>query len=119
MATINLVDNVRATVNGKSRNNGHGEPNGQIRSNGRTLPIKPTYVRDVHPIDFPWQIEWNPETCILGQAHVSLLWRALGGHAARKVKNSTAATVRTYARFVFSGAFAVNRDGSSTVDVLH
>ena len=64
MATISLSDHVRTTVNGKSRHNGHGEPNGQTRSNGRTLPIKPTYVRDVHPIDFPWQIDWNPETCI-------------------------------------------------------
>lgn len=26
--------------------------------------IQPTYVRDTHLIDFPWKIEWNPETCI-------------------------------------------------------
>jgi glutamate synthase (NADPH/NADH) large chain len=26
--------------------------------------IQPTFVRDTHLIDFPWKIEWNPESCI-------------------------------------------------------
>ena len=26
--------------------------------------LQPTYVSDRHPSDFPWVIEWNPDTCI-------------------------------------------------------
>jgi glutamate synthase (NADPH/NADH) large chain len=33
-------------------------------SNGRATPIKPTFVRDNHPMDFPWKIKWNADTCI-------------------------------------------------------
>jgi len=45
-----------------SRASGNGQSTGQ--SSGRAHTIKPTFVRDTHPIDFPWKIEWNPETCI-------------------------------------------------------
>jgi glutamate synthase (NADPH/NADH) large chain len=31
----------------------------------RRIPItKPVYVRDIHPLDLPWEIRWNPETCM-------------------------------------------------------
>jgi glutamate synthase (NADPH/NADH) large chain len=78
MAAMIPITEIR--TNGKNGNgNGHGTsleknvsaPNGVTRptnsngkSNGRAHMIKPTFVRDNHPIDFPWQIEWNPETCI-------------------------------------------------------
>jgi glutamate synthase (NADPH/NADH) large chain len=26
--------------------------------------VQPTYVSDNHPIDLPWLIDWNPDTCI-------------------------------------------------------
>jgi glutamate synthase (NADPH/NADH) large chain len=34
------------------------------KTNGRVSTLKPIYGRDAHPIDFPWKVEWNPETCI-------------------------------------------------------
>jgi glutamate synthase (NADPH/NADH) large chain len=30
----------------------------------RPYAIKPTFVRDPHPVDFPWKVEWNSDTCI-------------------------------------------------------
>ncbi len=30
----------------------------------RAYAIQPTYVRDVNPVDFPWKIKWNSDTCI-------------------------------------------------------
>ena len=60
MATI---DPTRITV--VNRNNG-SEPTTAKKSNGngRATPIKPTFVRETHPMDFPWKIEWNADTCI-------------------------------------------------------
>jgi len=73
MAAIIRPEEIRSD-SGKLGGNGHGETSAVARSislakspNGgtsRAHMIKPTYVRDPHPIDFPWQIEWNPETCI-------------------------------------------------------
>lgn len=73
MAAIIRPEEIRSD-SGKLSGNGHGETNAAARGislakspnsgNGRAHMIKPTYVRDPHPIDFPWQIEWNPETCI-------------------------------------------------------
>ena len=59
----------------KTNGNGHVTTNGKLngasvtprvngKTNGRALNIKPTYVRDPHPIDFPWKIKWNSDTCI-------------------------------------------------------
>jgi len=61
MATID-APRVQVPVRG----NGH-EPSASAKppdGNGRISAIKPTFVRDAHPMDFPWQIEWNSETCI-------------------------------------------------------
>jgi glutamate synthase (NADPH/NADH) large chain len=35
-----------------------------IPNPARSYRIQPTYVRDAHPMDFPWEIKWNAETCI-------------------------------------------------------
>ena len=44
------------------------KPNGveskRANGKGRAYAINPTFVRDTHPIDFPWKIEWNADTCI-------------------------------------------------------
>jgi glutamate synthase (NADPH/NADH) large chain len=60
MATIDP-----ARINVPVRNNGH-EPTTikKLNGNGRTTTIKSTFVRDTHPMDFPWKIEWNADTCI-------------------------------------------------------
>jgi glutamate synthase (NADPH/NADH) large chain len=62
-------------TNGNGSGNGQAVPNGIAKSttmprngsgktNGRAYSIKPTYVSTAHPIDFPWKIKWNPDTCI-------------------------------------------------------
>src|SRR5512142_1285806 len=75
MAAITSPTDARAKVNGNGNGNGNavttGKANGVLavprtngKTNGRAHNIKPTFVRDAHPIDFPWKIKWNPETCI-------------------------------------------------------
>lgn len=58
------IDPTRVSV--AVRNNGHELSTIAKRANGngRASMIRPTYVRDIHPMDFPWKIDWNPETCI-------------------------------------------------------
>lgn len=53
-------------VNIPVRNNGNAPiaNNKLLNGNGRSATIKPTFVRDTHPMDFPWKIAWNAETCI-------------------------------------------------------
>ena len=36
----------------------------QPYSPARASLAPPVYVNKPHPDDFPWMIEWNPETCI-------------------------------------------------------
>lgn len=75
MAAITSPTDARAKLNGNGNGNGHGltvgkgtdvlaAPRTIGKTNGRAHNIKPTFVRDTHPIDFPWKIKWNPETCI-------------------------------------------------------
>ena len=54
------IDPTRTNTTAKNANNIATKTNG----NGRATPIKPTFVRDNHPMDFPWKIKWNADTCI-------------------------------------------------------
>ena len=60
------MESVDLKISVPVRNNGNeSKPtNGNGNGNGRAFAIKPTYVRDPHPMDLPWKIAWNPETCI-------------------------------------------------------
>ncbi len=56
MATVNSNLSIPVQNATPKSTNGNG--------NGRAFAITPTYVRETHPIDFPWKIDWNSETCI-------------------------------------------------------
>ena len=82
MATIEVPDEIRVKASGgagdrgeKKNGSGGASPqeraaklaNGQgaqPKTGGRAYTIRPTYVRDPHPTDFPWRIKWTPATCI-------------------------------------------------------
>jgi glutamate synthase (NADPH/NADH) large chain len=60
------MEAVNLKINVPVRNNGSDPALPLVRDTGqkRAVVIKPTYVRDPHPIDLPWKIVWNPDTCI-------------------------------------------------------
>jgi len=60
MEAVNLKINVPVRNNGGEARPTPARDTGQKRA----VVIKPTYVRDPHPIDLPWKIVWNSETCI-------------------------------------------------------
>lgn len=60
------MEAVTLTTHVPIRNNGNDTLPMPARDNTqkRAVVIKPTFVRDAHPIDLPWKIEWNATTCI-------------------------------------------------------
>jgi len=78
MAPINRpiqvkVDEIQSFENGKASGQKSGQPMSVSPAIGfqersltptRAASVAPVYVNKTHPTDFPWNIEWNAETCI-------------------------------------------------------
>jgi ferredoxin len=58
------METVKLSIQVPVKNNGNEPKPTNGNGSRRAIALKPTYVRDPHPMDLPWKIVWNPDTCI-------------------------------------------------------